>query len=554
MKMRKFAAIILSLGFSLITSASAHDVDPVTPKDICKQKKLRIGVAIDVPDIIPEKKDDALPAPVPEASYPPYLIPLYREQLPENKERVFAAGFDLEIIKIIQKEFCDEPLPYPTVYYAPYDELFERLRLRQFDFIIAAIAASTPSEKRRGIAYSLPYNERGGDAIAVPTEVRDAKKIQPGLITETTGTIEKALYQRSVYFEGDTLGKEKLSYVTGLDAKTLKQFSVIASPQGSLHDVIQGAINSNGAILLDLPTLRFFMTYKPQNTKDDFYKDLRDGKKWSLLKVKPDAQGDERYLIMKSGDVIATRLEDEKLLARINGVINHARLTNELAGKERAWFGTDGTGINYKDILSRDNALALIDSGKNLPNPYKKKISFSFSVGTPILRSEGGQKIEGTLELGDEWPKSHEFTDWWSKFIHSPICLGIGQCANEMGLSLDVTEEPEVKDDVSITLKRSVDIGPYWRYHVEGGFFDKTWWGYKIGAVYTKKVNADKTSNVFTEEGRWKAAFIPQAGIDIPFSDKVKLSLSVEVDDWFQSQDKPQPSLKGKIGITVETN
>ncbi len=570
---RTIGGVILVLLLILTISERAYAVGTTKPEDICKLKKLKVGVAIDDPDLVPKKGE---PKPVaPEAGYPPYLIPLYSEQLPEdNKVYVYAVGFDLDIINIIRKEFCEGTLPELAIYYAPYDELFDRLRVKQIDFLIAAIAASTPSAKRRGIAYSLPYNERGGDAIAIPQEALNTDqsaaipKFKPDVssvlrtsIVGTSGTtcstqIECALYNRVVYFEGDTLGKDKLSYVTGFDGKRLKQLSVTSIPQPSLDDVLLGGIKSNGAILLDLPTLRFFMTYQPNDGGKDAYKALRD--KWKLLVVKPDAQGDDRYLVMKSGDVIATRLEDEELLARINSIINHARITPDLAAAQEKWFGKGESmkSVDYSKNLDKDKALPLLDSGKTLPEPYKKNIGFSFSIGTPVLGSEGGQKLGGSLELSDQWPAAHEFSGWWQKFYHSPICLGLAQCANEMGIGLDFSEEPLVKNDVSITLKRTVQIGPFWRYHFDkkNDFFEKPWLGFKIDAVYAKTVDAEKSDNTFTTDSSWKGSFIPTAGVNIPFSEKVKLELSVELDDILITRGKPEPNLQAKMGIKVEIN
>ena len=570
---RKIGGVILSLLLSLTISERAYAVGPTKPDDICKLRKLKIGVAIDEPTIIP-KKGDAKPV-APEAGYPPYLIPLYSEQLPEDKKvYVYAVGLDLDIINIIQKGFCEGSLPELAIYYAPYDELFERLRLKQVDFLVAAIAASTPSAKRRGIAYSLPYNERGGDAIAVPVETLNKDKsaavpnfkpdVSSELTTSVVGTsettcskpIECALYDRLVYFEGDTLGKDKLSYVTGIDKKILKQLSVTSIPRTSLDDVLQGGIKSKGAILLDLPTLRFFMTYQPKDNDKYPYMALRD--KWALLAVKPDAQGDDRYLVMKSGDVIATRIEDEELLARINSIINHARITADLAQAQAKWFGKDESmkSVDYSKNMDKDNALPLLDSSAALPEPYKKNIGFSFNIGTPVLGSEGGQKIGGSLELSDQWPISHEFTGWWQKFYHSPICLGLAQCANEMGIGIDISEEPLVKDDVSIALKRTVQIGPFWRYHFDNKnhFFEKLWLGFKVNAVYTKTVDAEKTDNTFTSDSSWKGSFVPTAGVNIPFAEKVKLEVSVELDDILITRGKPEPSLQTKMGIKVEIN
>ncbi|MEK6577511.1 MAG: transporter substrate-binding domain-containing protein [Nitrospirota bacterium] len=229
----------------LLVNTVYAGVDPIKPntlEEICTKGDLRIGVAIDDPSKIKDlSKQQSVPA---EAGYPPYLIPLYND----NNKSIPAVGLDIEVIRLIEegfKSYCkrkDKEIKTVTVYYAPFDSLFESLRTMQIDLLIAAISPNIPSEMRRGVTYSQLYTKEMGNVLAAPRKINlkndnSNSECHSKELEGVKCSLFLLLKGKNVFFLADTVAEKKLSYHTGIPEKLLDDAKIKPHASLKIEDV-----------------------------------------------------------------------------------------------------------------------------------------------------------------------------------------------------------------------------------------------------------------------------------------------------------------------------
>ncbi len=535
--------------FALLTIlALAHASDcpaAVKPADICKKGQMKIGVAVDDPDRIPGKAEvfGDTGKIKPETGYPPFLIPLFKDD-----GTIRAVGYDIEIINFLAENFCigEGTKPEVKLYYDSFDRLFERLRTKQLDLLVAAISPNVHCQTRRGVIYSIPYHEPSGQALLGPPEKFDdtykAEKLErlkdscPELRSAASNTLLPVLADEAVYFLGDTLGKEKLSYLTGIPAATLEKCRVTPVRIDKLQEMLDAAVKARGLILLDLATARFYKD-NWSDGNDRYWKELKG---WQFFSLKTGSSGtadDGQYLLAKSGEVIAARDEDVELMSRIDQLLSKARFDPDVKKKideaKKKWFGEIADGrsgrggeglVSYyttKSLLNDGHATQL-NSAAGLTG-YKNSISFGFEVGAP-LTDKASQKVSGSLEYGRQ--NAGSILEW--------------------GAKLSVSEEPFFEEDVKIELSRKIRFGPFWRFHGPWKFslFSEPWIGFQIAGVFKNSLKDDNVTNTFTRDREWRVSLVPEAGWDVPFTDKIKIQITISLVDALFLKGHPESNVQ----------
>lgn len=541
LKRMSLAAIILGAWMLLQFGAPAHAEkkdDPLIAA-ICT-RGLRVGVSVQGPKNISFEGDTSSPTPV--AAYPPYLIPVSRDGA-----IIRAEGLDIDILSLVARKFkCPTAFQEAAIQYSDFPSLYDRLRNRQSDFIIAGIGLDYPLEARHGLSYSLPYNERSGIALAAPP--READEINACLskghnLTNRLGCLKG----KSIYTIKDSIQDgTKLQEITGIEPN-FDEF-----PKPDLKEVLTSATSksSGSVVMLDYPALNYLI--HDSVSSPGIYG-------WRPLTVNPYAGGDDRYLLMKTGDVVAVRSSDIELLKIINHAISEARLDGTLKRIQDKWLGPAATDPANPPMQNESAAAAsslirnMRDAG-DVPPPLKVNIELGGS-GDFVLNRKADKDVGAHLKLSWDVPRFIQSDwPWWRRGLVNPI-FGL-DLFDQAGINTGIEESGSSTPDVDMTVTQDISLGGFWRAHLSSSSNEEKlspWLGFGVNMNWKKSTTADKTAPKFESSNTFAVTFVPSIGAAVPIgAKKVSVQPSVSLDKALMTSGHPTPTLKFELGIELK--
>lgn len=516
---------------------AAYADDPQMPA-LCS-RGLKVGVAVQGAKYVAAESD--MVSPQPETGYPPYLIPLS-----SNGMEIEAQGLDISIIRLITRKInCPKSSSGVQTYYADFDTLYDRLRNGQFDFIVAALSLDIPIKERHGLSFSMPYNDKSGIALAARPDLADKFNRPPGhkqLKDRLASNGIKHIYTVRDSFKDGT----KFASITGIiDA------GITEIPKGTVKEVLAEAVaeSSNSVVMLDYQALNYLIG--PSTTS------VING--WGLLIINPAADGDDRYLVLKTGDAVAVRSDDLELLKFINRTINEARLDGTLRGIQNAWLPPVSTATAAA-VKTSTSAAAQFMRARTLHNAGKAPAPNKWNLG---LEGSGDYQFTRKKNLGIgvtfkpslDVPRERQ-RDWpcisLKRLIVNPFCVPL---FDQVGINLKFAASDVSVSDAEIAITQEVSPGIFWRANWPRKREDqpKLWFELDVNATWKKSTSANKPAPELKSSNTLEAIFVPKIGASIPII-PAKLSLlpSVSIDKAFRSSEHPTPTVVMGFGIEIK--
>jgi ABC-type amino acid transport substrate-binding protein len=264
--------------------------------------------------------------------YPPYLF--IDDSAIGSKKKVM--GLDVDLIVKIRENLCgikiDDSNSAETeirLFQVPFDQLFDRLRQRQFHMIVAGISTGEPLPGREDVIYSYPYLMSGlalashnGSPEAQAVAELSKKKLDGGVSGFLSDLVKTLGSHRAVVVEKKSKS-EKLAKDIGL--------TPVPSESGDEFEVAKK--HGLNLILSDKEVLE--------------YQTGHEATSWHLLSL---AQSKDALLLFRGGNSVVVRKNETEVLAEINRVINDLLTDDYIEERRKRWQRYPADRLKARDI------------------------------------------------------------------------------------------------------------------------------------------------------------------------------------------------------------